>query len=127
EREQWDTNHDGFIDLNEFKAYAKARLQKHFLDRAEQGFQPGTNGSDQQAAPLEATRKPAGPPRGAATTSKDLPKWFEEIDVERTGQIALHQWKAAGRPIDEFLRMDRNGDGFLTEDEVRFYLAQEGN
>lgn len=29
EREQWDTNHDGFIDLNEFKAFIQAQMARN--------------------------------------------------------------------------------------------------
>jgi hypothetical protein len=38
--------------------------------------------------------------------------------------VALYEWKASGRPISEFLRMDRNNDGFLTVEEVLWYEAQ---
>ena len=37
ERDRWDTNKDGFIDLNEFKAYAQARIQQMQPERGNAG------------------------------------------------------------------------------------------
>src|SRR5262249_49079078 len=39
-------------------------------------------------------------------------------DTDNDGQIGLYEWKASGRPIETFLAMDRNKDGFLTIDEI---------
>jgi hypothetical protein len=55
---------------------------------------------------------------------KELPAWFQQLDSDHDAQIGLYEWKAAGRPIAEFLRMDRNNDGFLTVEEVLRYQAQ---
>jgi beta-glucosidase len=60
----------------------------------------------------------------ADTATDSLPTWFWQLDTNRTGQIAFHQWVGSGRSVDDFQRMDRNQDGFLTGDEVRRYLAQ---
>src|SRR5262249_15447941 len=51
-----------------------------------------------------------------------LPDWFAKLDTDKDGQIGLYEWLAAKKPIDEFKDMDRNGDGFLTPEEVLFYL-----
>jgi lysophospholipase L1-like esterase len=53
-----------------------------------------------------------------------LPDWFRQLDTDGDGQIGLYEWRASGRPLDEFQRLDRNQDGFLTADEVRYSLAQ---
>jgi lysophospholipase L1-like esterase len=53
-----------------------------------------------------------------------IPDWFHQIDADGDGQIALHEWRAAGRPLIEFQQMDRNQDGFVTTDEVRCYVTQ---
>jgi hypothetical protein len=57
---------------------------------------------------------------------KDLPAWFQELDTNHDAQISLYEWKVSGRPIADFLRMDRNNDGFLTVEEVLFYMAETG-
>jgi hypothetical protein len=57
---------------------------------------------------------------------KELPAWFGQLDTNHDAQIGLYEWKASGRPISEFQRMDRNNDGFLTVEEVLSYLAQTG-
>src|SRR5262249_60797924 len=57
---------------------------------------------------------------------KELPAWFAELDTNHDAQIGLYEWKVSGRPIAEFLRMDRNNDGFLTVEEVLLYMAQTG-
>src|SRR5262249_38616872 len=46
-------------------------------------------------------------------------------DKDGDGQVALYEWKAAGQPLDRFLAMDRNGDGFLTAEEVLRYEAEQ--
>jgi hypothetical protein len=99
ERDKWDDNHDGFIDLNEFKEYHKARTQK---ERAGAGGRMGMMPGNWPAPDL--------PP--------NLPPWFREYDADHDGQIGLYEWRAAGQPIARFLEMDLNGDGFLTVDEV---------
>jgi EF hand len=57
---------------------------------------------------------------------KELPAWFRQLDTNHDAQIGLYEWKVSGRSIAEFQRMDRNNDGFLTVEEVLWYLAQTG-
>jgi hypothetical protein len=54
---------------------------------------------------------------------KELPSWFKEIDLNQDAQISLYEWRMAGKPLAEFQRIDRNGDGFLSVDEVLSYEA----
>jgi len=56
-----------------------------------------------------------------------LPDWFTQLDTDRDGQVGLYEWKHSGRPLEEFHAMDRNGDGFLTVEEVLRYIRQESN
>jgi hypothetical protein len=58
----------------------------------------------------------------AGHVPKELPPWFTQMDTDKDAQIGLYEWLAAGRPLEEFRRMDRNDDGFLTIEEVlKFY------
>jgi EF hand len=56
---------------------------------------------------------------------KDLPEWFDEYDIDKDGQIALWEWRKAGKDITKFQEMDLNGDGLITADELlRFNQKQ---
>jgi hypothetical protein len=52
---------------------------------------------------------------------RELPSWFFQLDTDQDAQIGLYEWKVSGRSIEEFQRMDRNQDGFLTVEEVLYY------
>ena len=54
-----------------------------------------------------------------------VPDWFIRLDADGDGQVGLYEWKTSGRPLAEFVRMDRNGDGFITMPELLFYLAPQ--
>jgi hypothetical protein len=108
ERDKWDTNKDGFIDLAEYKEYFKARMQAFQEAAAQAGPRPDSPFPEEKKATVYRAGKL--PP--------NLPAWFAQYDTDQDGQIGLYEWKAAGQPIAQFLEMDRNGDGFLTPDEV---------
>jgi RNA polymerase sigma factor (sigma-70 family) len=74
---------------------------------------------------LEVTRERVRSLENEVRTLK-LPAWFAQLDSDRDGQVGLYEWKAAGRSIDEFLKMDKNSDGFLTVEEVLAYQAEHG-
>jgi hypothetical protein len=126
ERDKWDTNKDGFIDLNEYKAFFRARMEQRM---AEGGFGPpgGWGGYQPGSVPEEAP--PEEEKRALVyrvdKLPKELPPWFAQLDLDKDGQIGLYEWKTSGRPIQQFLDMDRNRDGFLTIAEVLFYEAQQ--
>jgi hypothetical protein len=131
ERDKWDTDHNGLIDLNEFKAYFQARIQQFQADRnalGGQAFPAEALGLDPNVIPppvVEEERKPVVYRIGKLP--KELPAWFTQLDTDKDGQIGLYEWRAAGRPIAEFMKIDRNGDGFLTVEEVLRYVAQAKN
>jgi hypothetical protein len=52
---------------------------------------------------------------------KELPAWFAQLDTDKDGQVGLYEWKKGGGDIRKFMEMDRNGDGFLTVEEVLRY------
>ena len=52
---------------------------------------------------------------------KELPSWFNSLDTNQDGQIALYEWRNDGRLATDFLPMDLNGDGLVTAEEyLRF-------
>jgi Ca2+-binding EF-hand superfamily protein len=123
ERDHWDTDHNGTIDLNEYKAFVRAKAQQMMNERTK--------------ASMGSLQAPASAPRTAPRIEepkvkvyhyenlpKELPSWFKELDTNHDAQIGLYEWKASGRPLAEFLRMDRNNDGFLTVEEVLWYQGQ---
>jgi Ca2+-binding EF-hand superfamily protein len=123
ERDKWDTDHNGLIDLNEFRAYFTARLQQRLADRQSASDPNGTDDNGAAASPSAEEARPTVYRYG--NLPKELPAWFTELDTDKDGQVGLYEWKVSGRPIEEFTKMDRNGDGFLTVDEV-LYTQREG-
>lgn len=133
ERDKWDTNKDGFIDLNEFKAYFLARMSEMRAERGSSGpggFPGGGWGGGSQAPPAapeniiedEGSKRPTVYRVGKLP--KELPAWFYEADTDGDGQIGLYEWKNKGWPIETFQQIDRNNDGFLTVDEVLRYVGK---
>src|SRR5262249_14969228 len=129
ELDKWDTDKNGLIDLNEFKAYFQARAQQFLADRNAAGWGGWGGGySDPgqgEPAPQEGRKAPVAYPVGELP--KELPVWFTQLDTDGDAQIGLYEWKAAGRSIKEFQEIDRNGDGFLTVDEVLRYEKLNGS
>jgi Ca2+-binding EF-hand superfamily protein len=116
ERDRWDTNKDGFIDLTEYKAYAEARTQQRQTERGGISLE-GVPMVLEEAPPAEEEEKKPVVYR-AGKLPKELPGWFAQLDTDNDGQIGLYEWRAGGRSIEEFQQIDRNGDGFLTIEEV---------
>jgi hypothetical protein len=125
EREKWDANRDGFIDLTEYKAYFSARIQQMQQERGMGMGMPGFGSG--QGQDEEEEKKPVV--YRAGKLPRELPSWFAELDEDEDAQIGLYEWRRGGRALVEFAKIDRNGDGFLTVDEVLRYTAQnsEGN
>jgi Ca2+-binding EF-hand superfamily protein len=128
ERDKWDTDKNGLIDLNEYKAYFRARMQQIRADNGWGQNPGGAGGGDQQLLPPQLVPdQPDDPKRVVYRVGKlppELPAWFAQIDTDKDGQIGLYEWKSSGRQLDEFFAMDANGDGFLTPEEVLGYLKK---
>ncbi len=54
--------------------------------------------------------------------AKSLPAWFKNLDTDGDGQVALYEWRQAGKPLDEFAEFDRNDDGFITPEEIVHHM-----
>jgi hypothetical protein len=129
ERDKWDTDKNGLIDLNEYKAYFRARMQQI---RTDNGWGQGGfgGGNDQQELPYTVITAPEEDPKRvvyrAGKLPPELPAWFAQLDTDKDGQIGLYEWKVSGRSLKEFTDMDANADGFLTPEEVLGYLKKNG-
>jgi lysophospholipase L1-like esterase/Ca2+-binding EF-hand superfamily protein len=112
ERGKWDVNQDGVIDRAEFLAYYKVRFAQS---------QPETGA----LRPRAVSRPTSGRTGAAGREGGNLPAWFHEMDLDNDGQIAMYEWLASGQPIEAFRAMDRNEDGILTPNEVRYAVARQ--
>jgi Ca2+-binding EF-hand superfamily protein len=133
ERDKWDANKDGFIDLNEFKAYAQARFQQMQTERDASGRGGSWGGPGGQDAPgtpqipLEDDGDKRPTVYRAGKLPKDMPAWFVQADTDADGQVGLYEWRAKGWPIEQFQKMDRNDDGFVTVDEALRFAKQSAD
>jgi Ca2+-binding EF-hand superfamily protein len=141
ERDKWDKNKDGYIDLAEFKEYVRER------------FGGNRGGNDAAATPPASTPPAAETPSGTPMPipepppdvsrpivyryghlPKELPAWFADMDLDTDGQVALNEWFKGAKNLPEFRdvaaeerfpamlakfrSIDGNDDGFLTAEEV---------
>jgi Ca2+-binding EF-hand superfamily protein len=129
ERDKWDTDKNGLISLDEYKAYFLARAEQRRQGRGDPAQNGAASGGNLSAEPMpahveEVEKKPIA--YRAGKLPKELPAWFDQYDTDKDGQIGLYEWKNTGRPLDEFFKIDRNGDGFLTIDEVLYFERASG-
>jgi hypothetical protein len=126
ERDKWDNNRDGFLDSSEFRSYFEGRVQQTMQERG-LGSSSDRSGDNSRGGsgyfggflpPVyeEEDKKPVV--YRAGKLPKDLPSWFAQLDSDEDAQIGLYEWRNSRRPLDDFQGMDRNGDGFLTVEEV---------
>ena len=122
ERDKYDTNHNGEIDLNEYRAYVNARMGGDSKSDEGPARAPAIGIGPGGAAPeVEEERK-----RPTLLRAGNLPRDFPyaSLDTDVDGQVGLYEWKQAGRRIAEFLPMDLNNDGYLTVDEYYRWRKQ---
>jgi Ca2+-binding EF-hand superfamily protein len=114
---RWDANKDGKVQFEEFKEYYLTQYQA----KQAQSLQPG---EEQDKRPVVYDAKHLPP------ELTQFAPWFSQYDTDRDGQVALFEWKAAGRSMNEFYAYDTNRDGFITVEEVLRYqrkLAESPN
>lgn len=118
DREKYDTNHDGMVDLTEFKAYVAAR----FAPQDGGAGRPG--GPDGPKQPGDDDEKKRPTIIRAGNLPRDFPYAVLDQQGDNDGQVGLYEWKKSGKIIKEFVTMDLNNDGFLTVDEYYRWRKQ---
>jgi hypothetical protein len=130
EREKFDTDRNGLVDLNEYRGYFQGRMQQLQSERGGAGGfggMPGWGGPSFQDVPPEEEEKRPVVYR-AGKLPKEIQSWFSQSDTDGDAQVGLYEWKNSGQPLSEFTRFDRNGDGFITvEEAMRFVVQANGN
>ncbi|MEZ6141224.1 MAG: hypothetical protein R3B84_11700 [Zavarzinella sp.] len=121
ELDRWDENDDQMIDMREYRAYVVARF-----GGGESGSSDRTSESSRDSR--SSTSKPREPEKRmtiirADSLPKEIPDWFASADAKgiKDGQVAMYEWKQAGKQFDEFFTYDLNNDGFITAEEYLRY------
>ncbi len=109
-----DTNQDGLITLDEFKAMHDARIEAHFarLDADADGY---ISEEEMQAAPRRSRDK-----QGRRGWHRNPEKVFERLDVDGSGGVSLQELegKRFSPDSDDFYAADSDGSGELDIDEL---------
>ena len=94
------------------------RVRQEFQERRESG-DSGRGGDDRGRGDDRSSGRSGYKPAEKPRVTLDLPEGFRERDSDEDGQIGLYEWREWDRAsVDEFLLLDRNGDGFLTPREL---------
>jgi hypothetical protein len=117
--EESDTNKDGYIDLAEYKAYISARFG-NFEGEGNGAYGSyagnGNYGRDNRDPRGEKKEEPVVAIRYGKLPN-GLPSWWDSLDTDKDGQIGLYEWRADGREVKEFQKMDLDGDGLIAPQE----------
>lgn len=128
QRGKWDRNLDGAITLEEYKPYYEASLKvvaqkvstgEIYLKAAQEAL-PAAKSVSLTEKMTEIARPTIA---RFGKLPEGLPAWFAQYDKDADGQVGLYEWVKAGKSVEEFQAMDRNGDGLLEPGELLRYLA----
>jgi len=101
-----DADGNGRIDKDEYRAHFQRRI--------------ATGADAITAKAAEQNGKVTGSP-----AKSTMPDWFAGLDADKDGQLALSEWRKAGRAINLFLEMDLDDDGLLTKEEYQRYVRMK--
>lgn len=112
--------------LDPKKVYTRAELEQILgITPSASSDSPATSGSGRGRSRGGRSDPPSSPTASAAggggTRSYralvELPEDYRKYDKDGDGQVGLYEWPK--NRIAEFLTLDKNGDGFLTVEELK--------
>lgn len=138
--EEMDTNHDGSVSFEEFSS-ARDKMHKEMfkrmdsdsngtLSKEEMSKRPGPGGPGGGPGGGQDSAPPMPPPDraggnsgngpGASGDGPPRPPSIEDMDANHDGSVSEAEFTAAAHKRDrtEFDRLDANGDGVLSKDEL---------
>ena len=107
--QKMDRNGDGFIDAEDTAPRRAAVVAVEWAVATgaawawEWVWAVTTASAAGQATTVAGRPKRSSPSRWLRPPPKDLPEWFDKDDVNKDGQVALHEWRRAGKDLAEFL------------------------
>jgi hypothetical protein len=112
----YDSNQDGSIDLTEYKAYIASRVGGNENDSSFGSYSGNGNYNrrDEKKEELPVAIRYGKLPSG-------LPSFWASLDTDKDGQVGLYEWRADGRDMKDFQKMDLDGDGLLAPQEWQRY------
>ncbi len=127
-----DRNGDGVLELEELTTKLRevrvrvdidgnGRIDK---DEYRTHYQTQVIAGAEAMAARDSRDKKSDPKSAASTTTNDFQQILTVADTDKDGQIALHEWRKAGRPIEVFMKMDLDEDGLMTRIEFARYTDQ---
>jgi hypothetical protein len=117
--DKYDKDKNGLINKDEYIAYFMDRNADRIAEEAKRKNKDSGGTAIRILLEEELYKRPTMLRLGNLPSELD---WFAKLDTYvKDGQVELYEWTSAGKDIQEFLKMDRNDDGYLTAEEALFY------